>query len=277
LKTFLSLSAAFIITIGAMIYQRATGPTYPLKAEAIANGVILKIEFPRSHGGSTDCPLEFTIPDTSVTGSVSYRRYPTSENWISGEMKRMEDKLIFYLPNQPPAGKLEYTTEFRKNGKSLHINVPNATVIRFKGDVPAAVLVPHIILMFIAMFFANAAGIMAVFKHAKFRSWAVITLILIGLGGMFFGPWVQYHAFGEAWTGIPFAWDLTDNKTLLAFLFWVLAVAMNVRKTRPGYVILASLVTLAVYSIPHSLYGSQLDPATGKVIQGFFTLFFRVF
>jgi hypothetical protein len=28
-------------------------------------------------------------------------------------------------------------------------------------------------------------------------------------------------------------------------------------------------VMLAVYSIPHSMFGSQLDPSTGKVIQGF--------
>ncbi len=277
MKTFLSLTAAFIITIGAIIYQRATGPTYPLKTEAITTGLILKIELPRSHGGTTDCPLEFTVPDTSVTCTVSYRRYPTSENWISAEMKRAGDKLLFYLPNQPPAGKLEYITEFRKNGESFQPDAKNATVIRFKGDVPAAILIPHIILMFIAMFFANAAGIMAVFKHKKFRFYTIITLILIGLGGMFFGPWVQYHAFGEAWSGIPFAWDLTDNKTLLAFLFWILAVAMNSRKPRPGYVILASLVTLAVYSIPHSMYGSQLDPATGKIIQGYFPLVFRIF
>jgi hypothetical protein len=277
LKTFVSLTAAFIITLGAMIYQRATGPTYPQKAEVITGISIIKIELPRSHGGTSDCPLEFTVPDTSVTCIVSYRKYPSSENWTSGELNRKGDKLLFYLPNQPPAGKLEYITEFRKNGKSFQPDISNATVIRFKGDVPAAILIPHIILMFIAMFFANAAGIMAVFKHEKFRLLTTITLIVIGLGGMFFGPWVQYHAFGEAWTGIPFAWDLTDNKTLLAFLFWILAVVMNIRKPRPGYVILASLVMLAVYSIPHSMYGSQLDPATGKIIQGCFPLVFRIF
>jgi len=277
LKTFLSLTAAFIVTIGAIIYQRATGPTYPQKAVVNIGGLILKIELPRSHGGTTDCRLDFTVPDTSVTCIVSYRRYPGSEAWTTGEMKRLGDKLLFFLPNQPPAGKLEYITEFRMNGKSFHSDVPNATVIRFKGDVPAAILIPHIILMFIAMFFANAAGIMAVLRDKKFRLFSIITLILIGLGGMFFGPWVQYHAFGEAWTGIPFAWDLTDNKTLLAFLFWILAVVMNIRKSRPGYVILASLVMLAVYSIPHSMYGSQLDPATGKIIQGCAPLVFRIF
>ena len=85
---------------------------------------------------------------------------------------------------------------------------------------------------------------------------------------MILGPLVQLHAFGEAWAGIPFAWDLTDNKTLIAFLFWILAMVMNRKKERPGYVIVASLVILIIYSIPHSMYGSQLDPESGKIIQG---------
>jgi len=32
---------------------------------------------------------------------------------------------------------------------------------------------------------------------------------------------VQHYAFGQLWTGVPFGWDLTDNKTLLAALAWV--------------------------------------------------------
>ncbi len=50
---------------------------------------------------------------------------------------------------------------------------------------------------------------------------------------MILGPIVQKYAFGELWTGIPFGWDLTDNKTLIAFLFWILAVIMNRKKERP--------------------------------------------
>lgn len=269
MKTLLYFVIAAAITLGAVVYQKTTGPTYPKKVEANIDGLTLKFELVRSHGGKSNCPLEFSIPDTAVSGMVIFRKYPTSEEWTSVKMVRENEKLKGYLPNQPPAGKLEYKIEFSKGDKVYPLTIKNATVIRFKGDVPAAILVPHIILMFIAMFFANLAGVMAIFRHKKFRFYTILTLILIGLGGMFFGPWVQYHAFGAAWTGVPFAWDLTDNKTLIAFVFWILATAMNIRKERPGYVILASLVMLAVYSIPHSMFGSQLDPATGRVIQGF--------
>jgi len=72
---------------------------------------------------------------------------------------------------------------------------------------------------------------------------------------------------------VPFGWDLTDNKTLIAFLFWLFAVIMNLKKERPLYIVLASLILLLVYSIPHSLFGSELDYDTGQVIQGVFLAF----
>jgi len=37
------------------------------------------------------------------------------------------------------------------------------------------------------------------------------------------GPLVQLNAFGDLWTGWPFGGDWTDNKTLFAFIFWVIA------------------------------------------------------
>jgi hypothetical protein len=232
------------------------------------DGTSYRFELIRSHGGTTNCPLVFAISDTAVTGTVFYRKFPTSEEWTVISMVRNGENLTAELPNQPAAGKLEYRIEFMKNGNSYPLHEKNATVVRFKGDVPAAFLFPHIILMFIAMLFANLAGVMAISRYRQFRFYTWLTLIFVGIGGMILGPIVQLYAFGEAWTGIPFAWDLTDNKTLLAFVFWILAVVMNRKKERPGYVVLASLVMLAVYSIPHSMFGSQLDPETGKIIQG---------
>jgi hypothetical protein len=79
---------------------------------------------------------------------------------------------------------------------------------------------------------------------------------------------VQLYAFGDLWTGIPFGWDLTDNKTLVAFLFWTLALVANLRRERRWATVLAAVVLLLIYSIPHSLYGSELDYESGKVIQG---------
>jgi hypothetical protein len=71
---------------------------------------------------------------------------------------------------------------------------------------------------------------------------------------------MQKFAFGVAWTGFPFGSDLTDNKTLIAFLFWIAALVAG-RKGRPArpFVLAASLVMLVIYLIPHSLLGSEFD------------------
>lgn len=269
MKSILFIIIAAAITLGAIVYQCSTGPTYPKKVEAEIDGIALVFTLIRSHGGDRDCPLEFEVSDPEVTGTVTYRKFPTHDSWTSQEMVRQNGKLTAYLPHQPPAGKLEYKIEFQKLGEIYPLHESNATVIRFKGDVPGFILAPHIILMFVAMFLSNLAGVMAFFRYGQYRKLAVWTLVLLGLGGMVLGPWVQWHAFGEAWAGIPFAWDLTDNKTLLAFVFWILAVIMNRKKEQPGYIIAASIVMLIIYCIPHSMYGSQLDPESGKIIQGF--------
>jgi hypothetical protein len=189
--------------------------------------------------------------------------------------KMTEEKGLFAdIPPQPEAGKLQYYIDIidSKGTRSLMKDTP--VVIRFKGSVPGIILAPHILLMFIAMLFSTAAGLFAIAKIPLQRKYGILTLIFLVAGGMILGPLVQKYAFGDLWTGIPFGWDLTDNKTLIALLFWILAVVMNYKKVRPLYTVLAAIVLLLVYSIPHSLFGSELDYASGQVTQGILLAFF---
>ena len=52
-------------------------------------------------------------------------------------------------------------------------------LIRCKGDVPATILIPHVLLMFLAMLLGNLAGIMAFFKYPSFKKYTTITLITL--------------------------------------------------------------------------------------------------
>lgn len=264
---------AVFITFAAIIYQRKTGPTYDKKVSVAIDQKDYKFKLTRSHGGTTDCKIKLSIPDTEISGTLLYKQFPTNNPWTEVVMIREGENLTGALPNLPPAGKYEYKINLKKGDQQFPLNNGNPVLIRFKGDVPGFVLIPHIIFMFFAMFLGNVAGIMAVFKHSKYRLYATLTVISLFIGGMILGPVVQKYAFGEFWAGVPFAWDLTDNKTLVAFLFWVLAFFMNRKTERPGYIIIASIVMLIVYSIPHSMFGSQLDPETGKVIQGWIQLY----
>ncbi|HPE76731.1 MAG TPA: hypothetical protein P5210_08810 [Draconibacterium sp.] len=264
---------AVIITFAAIIYQRKTGPTYDKKTEVTIDNRNYKFKLVRSHGGTTDCKIQLGMPDKNVDGVLEYKKYPTKDEWTLVELTRENDLLTGSLPNLPPAGKYEYKITLRKGDQNFALNEGKPVIIRFKGHVPETILFPHIFFMFFAMFLGNVAGIMALFKYKKFRFYTNVTVIALFIGGMILGPLVQLYAFNELWAGIPFAWDLTDNKTLVAFLFWVLAFFMNRKKERPIYTIMASIVMLIVYSIPHSMFGSQLDPETGEIIQGWIRLY----
>ena len=88
-------------------------------------------------------------------------------------------------------------------------------------------------------------------------------------GGLIFGPVVQKFAFGAYWTGWPFGQDLTDNKTLIAFIFWVIALIRIWRnREKRGWILVAAIVLLVIFLIPHSMFGSELDYSTGEVVTG---------
>jgi len=206
--------------------------------------------------------------------NFSFKIYPLKSFVMNRIFKMTEEKGLFAaVPPQPPAGKLQYYVELTDSKGKQVVMKDNPLVIRFKGGVPGYILLPHVLIMFIAMLFSTGAGLLAAVKVPSFRKFGIWTLILLAAGGMILGPIVQKFAFGELWTGVPFGWDLTDNKTLIAFLFWLFAVIMNLKKERPLYIVLASLILLLVYSIPHSLFGSELDYDTGQVIQGVFLAF----
>ena len=265
---------AVIITFGAVIYQRKTGPTYDKKVNISIENNEYSFKLVRSHGGEKDCNVELEVTDQSISGIIEYKKFPTRDSWLKLDMNREGDNLIGILPHLPPAGKYEYKIKLIKNGKEFPLNEGEAVIIRYKGAVPGAVLIPHIFFMFFAMLLGNLAGIMAIFKHRKYKFFTNVTVIALFIGGLILGPWVQWYAFGEAWAGVPFAWDLTDNKTLLAFIFWGIAFFVNRKNDRPVYTIIASIVMLIIYSIPHSMFGSQLDPETGEIIQGWIQLFY---
>jgi hypothetical protein len=255
------------------------------------NDTVQELKLVRSLGLNEKPEVRLNINDTSVKAKLFFKRFKTDEEYQVNDFsykvypvhsfimnrifKIYEEKGLFAeVPQQPPAGKLQYYFEITDTKGTRSFLKESPVVIRFKGDVPAFVLVPHILLMFIAMLFSTLAGLMSVIKYPLYKKYAIWTLFLFIAGGFVLGPLVQYFAFGDLWTGVPFGWDLTDNKTLIALLFWVLAVVMNRKKDAPFYTALAAVVLLLVFSIPHSLFGSELHYSTGKVTQGIILNFF---
>lgn len=290
MKKFLLWFLAFIITIAAAYYQRKTGPTYPKQVDVTINGSEYTLKLVRSLGLDERSDVKLGIGDTTVRASLYYRRFKTDDefrisdfsykvypldSFVMNKIFGMTKERGFFagLPPQPPAGKLEYYIEITDSKGTMTLMKENPVVVRYKGSVPGYILTPHVIIMFAAMLFSTFTGLLCITNTPGIRLYSGWTLGLLTAGGMILGPVVQKFAFGEFWAGIPFGWDLTDNKTLIAFIFWVVAVAANRKKERPAFTLLAAIVLLAIYSIPHSMMGSELDYETGKVIQGF-SLFF---
>lgn len=259
-----------IITLAAAMYQRTTGPTYPYRTTININNADYELELIRSGFTSADAMVFLPISDEAVSATISYKRYPTMEEFKTDTFVVRGDQMVAYLPKQPMAGKLEYFVMIEANGEEVVI--PHQ-IIRFKGDVPTFILAPHIFFMFFTMFLSNVAGLFAVFGFRQFKPVANITLITLFLGGIILGPIVQKYAFNEFWAGVPFGWDLTDNKTLIAFIFWIIAFFVNRKSPSRLWTIVATLVTLIIFAIPHSMLGSELDPETGEIIQGTLFLF----
>ncbi len=251
---------AFLITAATAIYQRTTGPTYPKEGTTTIGDTKIKYEFLTSHTSGQDCPILISTENPEIKGTLFYKRYKVTETWTIVPLEREEGSLMGSLPSQPPAGKLEYRIVLSYKGEETSLPEKGPVIIRFKGAVPIWILIPHVVVMFLAMLFSARAGIEALRPKSNPRKLALWTTGLLFIGGFILGPLVQKLAFGDWWTGFPLGYDLTDNKTLIAFIGWAVALIAG-RKGKParGWVLAASILLLIVFLIPHSLFGSELD------------------
>jgi len=251
---------AFVITIASAYYQRRTGPTYPIRGKVTANAKQLSYKLERSHGGESNCPVQINTNDPAVSGMVEWKRHGVDEAFLQVPMTFSDGTLSAELPHQPPAGKLDYRVILRANSESLVLPEGGLAVIRFKADVPNFILYPHILAMFVAMFLSTRTGLEIFSPSPRLKALTYWTLAFLVVGGMILGPIMQKYAFGAYWTGWPAGIDLTDNKTMVALLGWIVAAIALYKAKRPEiWAAVAAVVLLAVYMIPHSVLGSELD------------------
>lgn len=259
-KTTILWIVAIIITIAAASYQRLTGPTYPVKGSIELNNKKVDYKFLRSHGGKGDQKVNIKVNDSQIKGTLFYKRYKTKDEWTKIQMQNKDDNLFAFLPHQPPAGKLEYFVELSVENKTVKLPADNSIVTRFKGSVPLYVLIPHIFAMFLAMLLSARTGLEYFNPNPNLKKLTLWTLGFLIIGGLIFGPIVQKFAFGEYWTGFPYGHDLTDNKTVIAFGGWLIALFMYGKSKVPKlWAVFAAVILLLVYMIPHSAMGSELD------------------
>ncbi len=265
---------ALLITAATTVYQRMIGPTRPQRGVEVVAGEEIRYRLPRSMVGTDMFEVRLLDPGGALEGEMSYRRYPTDDPWTCVPLVRDGRFLAGEIPVQPPGGKVSYRFHLRRGSEGAMTDVPASGPVtgRFRGSVPGAFLIPHVILMLLTMLWSNRAGLESLRKKGDPRRLAYWSFGLLTGGGLVFGPLVQWYAFGDLWTGFPLGTDLTDNKTLVAVLAWLAAVLVCVRSGRrlPAaglraartWTLIAAVVTVVIYSIPHSVAGTELDYST---------------
>ena len=270
------LSAA--MAVASFYFQNRTGPTYPLRGTVETERGPVAFTFLRSEeiGTGLQIMLKEPVP-AGLAGSVKWRRYKSNDSWAQTPMaagsfrftRRGDAEEIrglgVVLPSLPErAGKYEYFVFIDDGTGPRSVTGEKPIFARYKAPVPRTVLLPHILAIFLSMTLALRTGFQALSgRPLKGLLWATIGSLLAG--AFVLGPIVQHYAFGVWWSGVPFGYDWTDNKVLVELAAWVVAAAMLGKPHRArAAVLIATLVTLAIYLIPHSVFGSEYDYTKGS-------------
>lgn len=259
-KATLSWTLAVLCAVALLVYQRRTGPTYPISVQQTVGTSPVSGKLIRTHETTGPATISLLVA-APVTGTLVWRRFPTNDPWTRVPMARQRGEVSAGLPALPAAGKVEYVVELREGQKAVTLPGDGSAILRYKGPVPGWLLIAHIVLIFLGPIFAFRAAFGRLFGDEKAGRWLVWLLAAMVVGGFWLGPWMQKYAFDAYWTGWPVGEDLTDTKTLVAIAGWAVAwFAERWRKSWRGVAFWAALVLmLAVYLVPHSVRGSQID------------------
>ncbi len=288
MRGVISWAIAIVITLVAVFFQRSTGPSHPSKELMEVSEGSFKAVFPRSlvrpKNESSTTPLTIEIRCTpedqeKLIGAVLYyKRYPGTYDYapVVPTFSTDDDKLLVNaeIPVQPAAGKISYYLQLIGH-QGVVVNSEH-NILRFRDHVPSVILILHIMLMFFTLLFSNFTGLYTFAGNVRINPYALATIFILFAGGFILGPLVQKYAFGVWWSGWPLGGDMTDTKTLVAFITWVVAYVMNrIPCSAAGFCrwrrylyLAAALITMAVYSIPHSTAGSEYDYQSSTVVTG---------
>jgi len=220
--------------------------------------------------GTSQVSLLYKIGKTGQFQSVPMNPQPGKENIF-----------VASLPHYPKATKAWYYIEATKrmDNDEVKVVLPDKTapdfkpiLLKYEGKVPTYIIIPHVLCNFGAIFFMVLTLFSAVDvrkgrkKLKESVKYPLITFLLMFLGFLPLGIAMNHFAFGATWEAFPFGKDVTDNKSQIILLFWLLILILvkgtllgkNDQKnfvSDRGYstmVIISFIVTIAMYAIPHS-------------------------
>lgn len=190
-------------------------------------------------------------------------------------MDRAGDVWTARLPSLERGRRIEYGFRLAGTGETA-AERPLTTrlfLLKYKGEVSPTVLVLHVLCMFASFFFIveSLIGAGAILARSETKEFTLAmtrwVLLFSFLGGWPLGFALNWQRFGVMWEGYPFGYDVTDNKTQVMFLFWLVVMLLSWRSffgKRDGgdpvpdrvyawAVVVSAVVSLVLFLVPHSL------------------------
>ena len=280
---FWKIGLALLLTIAFLIFSRKTAAVRSVHETVQQHGILLEHNtVPKQVGDE--------IPEISarVQGASRVRliyKIGKEGEYQSVEMSPkpgQEDVFAATIPHHPMSTIAWYFLEaVGRDGKGeAKVTLPQKNSgqvrpvrLKFEGVVPAYIIIPHVLCIFAAIFFA----ILTVFSAIDLKrgtgslrksvKLCGVTVFLLFLGFFPFGWAMNYFAFGVLWEAFPFGRDVTDNKSQIMILFWLVTLFL-VKGTLWGkddsrnlvsgsgyatWVFVSFVATLLILAIPHSL------------------------
>ena len=180
------------------------------------------------------------------------------------------------LPEFEKGTKINYRIT-ASNVEGTKVRVPGDPekfgVLTYKGKASNLVVGAHILFMFGAFFFMVMSFLAAIDilrgREDKRNAVRAARWVLASsfIGGWPLGFFLNYQTFGTLWEGFPFGYDVTDNKTQVIFILWLLSLLLawgsfigkGEEKDRLGRkafalsIVACFVLSLALFILPHSI------------------------
>ncbi len=268
-----------LISLLIFVVARRMSKNRPFETEVTCGDVHVTHSTVFEHVGPGQPEIILNVtPPVEIDAVVRYRT-PGEEVFETVGMSEISEGVwVAGLPGKEKVSRIEYgfrisRAEVSEVGTSTASSETGYYLTKYKGEVSVTVLVLHILCMFAAFFFLVEAliGAFAMLFMGEEKEFTVAqvrwVLLFTFLGGWPLGFALNWQRFGMCWEGFPFGYDITDNKTQLIAIFWLIVAVLSWKSfmcsrtgrdvVGPGVfavaVIVASVLSLALYLVPHSL------------------------
>lgn len=271
--------AGILITLLIFVVARRISKNRPTELEMSLGDIQITHSTVYEHVGPGQPEILLSvIPPVEIDAEVRYRAPGTEEFETVGMSEISKGTWSARLPARDKGGRLEYglrisSEKTAEGGTATSSSEVGYYLIKFKGEVSVTIIILHVLCMFAAFFFIIEAllGAFAILFKGEEREFVVAqsrwVLLFTFLGGWPLGFALNWQTYGVLWEGFPFGYDITDNKTQLIAIFWIIIAALSWKSfacRRTGRdlagagvyavaVIIASILSLGLYLVPHSL------------------------